>query len=223
MLKHGLHALIAAISVSLLALSFASPSSPPTVVTPKEIKNAEKKYGVFAARRLEAWQKLVNDTYKKPERLKLKLVNDFFNEARFTTDQKHWGKKDYWATPVELLTTDAGDCEDYVIAKYITLKALGVPEKKLYLTYVKAVRLKQAHMVLTYFKTPKSVPLVLDNINGKILKATKRKDLIPIYSFNGDGLWLSKQRGKGKSVEGGSKQLEQWQNLLKKLEKGKTS
>lgn len=222
MLRRALGLSLIISSLLLIKLTFANPEKPPTVVTTTEITKAKGKYGIFAARRLEAWQELVDKSYKKPERLKLKLVNDFFNEARFTTDLKHWGKKDYWATPVELLATDAGDCEDYVIAKYITLKALGVPEKKLYLTYVKAVRLKQAHMVLTYFKTPKSVPLVLDNINGRILKATKRKDLIPIYSFNGDGLWLSKQRGKGKAIKGGAKQLEQWQSLLKKLEKGKT-
>ena len=116
-----------------------------------------------------------------------------------------------------MLSTDAGDCEDYTIAKYFTLKALGVSEKKLYLTYVKAIRLNQAHMVLTYFKTPQSIPLVLDNINKKILKATKRKDLVPVYSFNGDGLWLAKQRGKGRSVSGGTKKLKAWNNLLERL------
>ncbi|MCF6298783.1 MAG: sulfate adenylyltransferase, partial [Thiomicrorhabdus sp.] len=92
-----------------------------------------------------------------------------------------------------------------------------VSEKKLYLTYVKAIRLNQAHMVLTYFKTPQSTPLVLDNINKKILKATKRNDLVPVYSFNGDGLWLAKQRGKGRPVSGGTTKLKAWNNLLERL------
>ncbi|WP_232023468.1 transglutaminase-like cysteine peptidase [Thiomicrorhabdus aquaedulcis] len=137
---------------------------------------------------------------------------------RFISDIDHWGIKDYWATPVEFLATDAGDCEDYVIAKYFTLKALGVAESKLYLTYVKAVKLNQAHMVLTYFENPKSIPLVLDNLNSKIFPATQRKDLLPVYSFNGDGLWLAKERGKGQSVSSGTSKLTQWNNLLKKLE-----
>lgn len=134
------------------------------------------------------------------------------------SDQQHWGKLDYWATPIEFLATDGGDCEDYVIAKYFTLRAVGVPESKLYLTYVKAIRLNQAHMVLTYFKKATSIPLVLDNINPRILPATQRRDLIPIYSFNGEGLWLAKQRGKGKAVSGGEKQLKQWNDLLKRMD-----
>lgn len=190
---------------------------PQQVVTSKDLQQAQKKYGTLAVRRLKAWQSLINDNFRKPERLKLQKVNDFFNQARFTNDLDLWGKSDYWATPYEFLGIDAGDCEDYVIAKYFTLKAMGVEESKLYLTYVKAIRLKQAHMVLTYFKTPKSIPLVLDNLTDRILKATQRNDLIPIYSFNGDGLWLSKQRGNGQAVSGGTDQLKNWNQLLQRM------
>lgn len=189
----------------------------PQVVSQQEIQNAIQKYGSFAGKRLQAWQQLVNDNIDQPESVQLTNVNNFFNEVRFIDDIDHWKQKDYWATPIEMLSTDAGDCEDYTIAKYFTLKALGVSEKKLYLTYVKAIRLNQAHMVLTYFETPQSIPLVLDNINKHILKATKRDDLVPVYSFNGDGLWLAKQRGRGRSVSGGTRKLKAWNNLLERL------
>ncbi|WP_238696289.1 transglutaminase-like cysteine peptidase [Thiomicrorhabdus sediminis] len=171
----------------------------------------------MAARRLESWQKVVDNNQNKTDQEKLEVVNNFFNQVRFIDDIVHWRQKDYWATPVELLATDGGDCEDYSIAKYFTLKALGVPESKLYITYVKAIRLNQAHMVLTYFETPRSIPLVLDNINPRILQANKRKDLVPIYSFNGDGLWLARERGRGKSVSGGTSRLKKWNLLLKRL------
>ena len=194
---------------------FATPSI--EVVTKQEIAETEKKYGSRAADRLRQWQELVDKNQDMDEEDKLELVNDFFNRVAFVDDIIHWKKKDYWATPVEMLATDAGDCEDYSIAKYFTLKALGVPESKLYITYVKAIRLNQAHMVVTYFKTPRSVPLVLDNLNKRILKATKRNDLVPVYSFNGDGLWLARQRGKGKSVKGGTSKLKKWNDLLNRL------
>ena len=116
-----------------------------------------------------------------------------------------WGVKDYWATPLEFLSRGAGDCEDYSIAKYFTLKELGVSEKKMRITYVKALKLRQAHMVLTYFETPRSVPLVLDNLIPTIKPATQRKDLLPVYSFNGSGLWLAKSRGSGKKVGSSSR------------------
>lgn len=194
---------------------FATP--PVQVVTEAEIKATEKKYGSRAADRLRQWQELVDENQDLEEEDKLELVNDFFNRVNFVDDIIHWKKKDYWATPVELLATDAGDCEDYSIAKYFTLIALGVPENKLYITYVKAIRLNQAHMVLTYFETPRSIPLVLDNLNKRILKASKRTDLVPVYSFNGEGLWLAKQRGKGVSVKGGTSKLRQWNDLLNRL------
>lgn len=87
------------------------------------------------------------------------------------------------------------------------------------MTYVKALRPNQAHMVVTYYSTPKAIPLVLDNLIADILPATQRKDLIPVYSFNGSGLWLAKSRGKGQKV-GKSDRLKRWQNLLDRMPKG---
>ena len=209
------------ISVLLSAVLaiWVSAEETPRVVTLKEIEQTKIKYGSRAAVRLTEWQELVDKNQHKSEEDKLEIVNDFFNQVRFIDDIIHWQKKDYWATPLEMLATDAGDCEDYSIAKYFTLKALGVPESKLYITYVKAIRLNQAHMVLTYFKTPKSIPLVLDNINKRILEANRRTDLVPIYSFNGDGLWLARERGKGRSVSGGTAKLKNWNSLLERLNK----
>ena len=198
---------------------WVSAEEPPKIVTSKEIKQTKDQYGNSAANRLVEWQKLVDEHQNESEENKLKIVNDFFNQVRFIDDIIHWKQKDYWATPLEMLATDGGDCEDYSIAKYFTLKALGVPESKLYITYVKAIRLNQAHMVLTYFKTPRSAPLVLDNINKRILNASRRTDLVPIYSFNGDGLWLARERGKGRSVSGGTSKLKNWNNLLERLNK----
>jgi len=206
------------IFLSLAGFVIADAQNTAQVISPKQLLEASKKYGPLAEKRFKAWQALVDDNLDKSERIKLDKVNDFFNQVLWVSDQQHWGTSDYWATPIEMLGTDAGDCEDYTIAKYFTLKALGVSEKKLYLTYVKAVRLNQAHMVLTYFDKPNAIPLVLDNINKRILPANKRPDLVPIYSFNGDGLWLARERGKGKAVAGGSNRLKKWASLLKKMD-----
>jgi hypothetical protein len=75
-------------------------------------------------------------------------------------------------------------------------------------------------MVLTYYATPNAMPVVLDNINGKILPANLRPDLLPIYSFNGDNLWLSKAKGQGKIV-GSSNRLSSWNNLRARFNEAK--
>ena len=180
------------------------------------LDKAEQKYGKSARLRLVAWEDLIISGNSQTDLEKLENVNQFFNQMEFVDDIDHWGEKDYWATPIEFLGTQGGDCEDFTIAKYFTLKAMGVEEEKLNLTYVKALTYNVHHMVLTYFSTPASEPLVLDNIVTDINASSQRKDLLPIYSFNGTGLWLAKQRGRGK-LAGSSSRLQRWQDLVQRM------
>ena len=182
------------------------------------LSNAEQKYGKSARLRIVAWENLIITDNSQTELEKLEKVNQFFNQMEFVEDIDHWGDKDYWATPIEFLGTQGGDCEDFTIAKYFTLKAMGIEEEKLNLTYVKALTYNVHHMVLTYFSTPGSEPLVLDNIVADIKPASQRRDLLPIYSFNGTGLWLAKQRGRGK-LAGSSSRLKRWQDLVQRMSK----
>lgn len=181
-------------------------------------KRAEQLYGSShdARRRMSDWQRLLNEQSDADEAEKLKAVNLFFNlRLRFRDDRELWGVEDYWATPVEALYRGAGDCEEFAIAKYFSLRQLGVPSEKLRITYVKAVRLNQAHMVLTYYPHPSATPLVLDNLIDAIEPASQRTDLVPVYAFNAEGLWLPGSGG-GKQV-GDSKRLSRWQDLLRKM------
>lgn len=182
-------------------------------------QRTEQQYGPASAdarRRIDDWQTLLTTQRQSTESQQLEAVNRFFNERlAFRDDRVIWNAEDYWATPIEALRRGAADCEDYAIAKYFTLRQLGVPGDKLRITYVKALRLNQAHMVLTYYPTPTAIPLVLDNLTGSIQPADRRNDLLPVYSFNGDGLWLP-GAGGNKQV-GDSKRLSRWQELLTKM------
>jgi len=182
----------------------------------KEIK---KKYGSFAVTRLEAALKLIHRINSLSESKKLDEVNTFVNKVRFVSDQNAWGVQDYWAKPVEFLGRNKGDCEDFVITKYIMLRKSGVSEEKLFFTYVKALKYNQAHMVLSYYETPKSVPLVLDNLNFKVLSASHRNDLAFVYSFNAKELYLNRQKGLGKIVPGGRDKNRKWAIFLDNIEK----
>ncbi len=201
----------------LLSLCIAVSSAWSLELTDKLFSYIEQKYGKPALDRMQAWQALLKTEKKTSINVKLEQVNRFFNQANFVSDLKHWGKKDYWATPVELLATNGGDCEDYSIAKYYTLRELGVPDDKMRITYVKALTLNQAHMVLAYYEHPEDEPLILDNLINTIKPASQRTDLYPVYSFNADGLWLSKQAGNGKRI-GQSKKLSRWVELNKRLQ-----
>jgi predicted transglutaminase-like cysteine proteinase len=183
---------------------------------PELLKKVETTYGANGLTQIIAWENLINENENQTELQKLEKVNQFFNRFEFVDDINHWGKTDYWATPIEFLGTQGGDCEDFTIAKYFTLKFMGVDEEKLNLTYVKALNLNTYHMVLTYFSTPGAEPLVLDNLINEIKPGSMRNDLLPIYSFNGTGLWLAKQRERGK-LAGDSSRLQRWQDVIQRM------
>ncbi len=179
-----------------------------------------EKYQADGVERTREWQTLINNNKNESVEDQLFNTNRFFNQIEFKDDLAHWGRNDYWATPLEFLGTNAGDCEDFTIAKYVTLLELGIPNEKLRLMYVTATRpTRQAHMVLAYYETPNAVPLVLDNINKRILRASQRRDLIPIYSFNGEGLWLAKAQGRGRQMPGGNNN-KLWRDLIERMEEG---
>lgn len=173
-------------------------------------------YGERAGKRVAAWRNVVAESAALSELEKLSAVNNFFNQLYFVNDIDLWGKKDYWATPLEFLGSAAGDCEDFSIAKYFTLRELGIDDKKLRLVYVKAIKLNQFHMVVAYYPSPSSEPVLLDNLDPEIKQASKRRDLLPVYSFNGSRLWLMKERGRGE-LAGNSSRLGLWNDLRARM------
>ena len=210
--------LVILLAIILPLLPQAADVLPP--LTNAYLNSAAAKYGISAKKRLQDWDKLIKQNQNKSEAEKLQLVNDFFNRIRYVSDFEHWGMEDYWATPAEMLVTNGGDCEDYAIAKYFTLVAMGVDPNKLKITYVKArVNNKMiAHMVLTFYSRTNAVPLVLDSLNKQIRPATQRPDLTPVYAFNGDGLWIVKSRTQQNRV-GGSGKIRFWNEMKSRMGK----
>lgn len=194
-------------------------STPEFSISKLFLDKIEKEYGLFAKRRAFYLVQMMNEARDLDDMGKMEKVNDFFNQTPYVSDKVTWGVSDYWATRLEFIGKDKADCEDFVIAKYFTLKELGVHTSKLYMTYAKSIRYRSAHMVLTYYETPRSVPLVLDNYNYKILPASERDDLVPIYSFSGDELFNAKQAQIGKMVPAAARQTRPWDELVITREK----
>ena len=213
LIRYFLAALMAFISTLQYAAPFADD---------KMLQRLTLQYSPEAKQRGIALNKLLNELDGQKVKLQLNGVNRFFNQFNYKNDLKLWDQKDYWSTPEEFLGVNGGDCEDYVIAKYFALRSLGVPDEQLFLTYVKAVRENIAHMVLSYFETPKSIPLILDNYNPEILSATKRIDLLPVYSFNAHSLFLTNaSAGLGRSLPTDKIKNNKWQSLLNNLKRSK--
>lgn len=213
--------LIVTVSTGLLMLASAQQSAQ-VFADEQMLQRLQLQYNVQAKRRGIALNKLLEKLSTKDTEYQLQEVNRFFNQFTYKDDSVLWGQKDYWATPEEFLGMNAGDCEDYVVAKYFALRSLGVPDEKLFLTYVKATRKNVAHMVLSYFPDSRSIPLILDNYNPRILKANKRTDLLPVYSFNAKSLFLTNaSAGVGRSLPTDKIKNNKWQKLLANMKRSK--
>ncbi|WP_349814430.1 transglutaminase-like cysteine peptidase [Metapseudomonas boanensis] len=182
------------------------------------LRKAEKRYGRTAPAkdRLQAWHDLIENSSPLSELDKLHAVNRHINQqVSFSDDLALWKRKDYWATPVETLAKGAGDCEDFVLAKYFSLLQLGIPQHKLRITYSRVLKQNQAHMVLTYYASPESEPLVLDNLVDNIRPVSERDDLALLYAFDAEQLF-SIDAGRFQHV-GDTSRLPFWQALLERM------
>lgn len=206
---------LAALACVLLGLSFAAPD------LDRMQRLARERFGPEAGESVGAWRRMLSDAADLDDQEKLLRVNTFFNRRiAFEDDIVVWQQQDYWATPMETLGRRAGDCEDFSIAKYMSLRLLGIPGEKLRLIYVRASiggagsGVSQAHMVLGYYPSPTDEPLVLDNLIGDIRTASRRPDLFPIFSFNAEGLWVG---GARNSSADPTARLSRWRDVLERM------
>lgn len=193
----------------------------PLTLAPQLLNQIEQENGVEAKNRVLQWEALINNNLQETDLVKLRLVNDFFNKMQYALNADQPGRPHYWPTPLDFIVAAKGDCEEFAISKYFTLRAMGIPVDKLRLAFVKAIKLNQAHMVLTYYETPTEDPFILDNLRDLILYATERPDLKPVYSFNGDGLWVSNSlvnEKAGKKV-GDTNNMVLWIDLKQRMAK----
>jgi len=164
-------------------------------------------------RRVAAWQTLITQHREESEPVKVRRVNEFINQMRYAEDNHKWGQPDYWATPLEFIAKNGGDCEDYAIAKYFTLRQMGVPEKRLRITYARVLPSLESHMLLYYYPENGSEAVVMDNRTAEIKAASERRDLLPVYSFNQEAYWLNRADGSLQYI-GPARKLGRWQGLL---------
>jgi len=178
-----------------------------------DLAQLEKAAGAQPPALLPRLCELIEKTAGLPEPEKLARVNEFFNDhISYVSDQEQFDTQDQWSTPLGLLRSERGDCEDLAIAKYMTLRALGVPDSRLRITYVRAQTAGRVepHMVLAYHPSAGAQPLVLDNLTSRIQPACERRDLSKsVYSFNAEHVWVADQQASY-----GPSRLSRWVEVL---------
>jgi predicted transglutaminase-like cysteine proteinase len=136
---------------------------------------------------LTAWENGIRPYAGQPLEAMVRGVNDFVNEENYITDQENWHVSDYWETPVEFFQ-HGGDCEDFAIAKYVSLRMLGVPEERLRIAIVHDEVKNIPHAVLIVYSDRGA--MLLDNQVKDVRYTENVNRYRPIFTINRTAWWL---------------------------------
>ena len=136
---------------------------------------------------LVRWRGFIEDLMSEAAGEQLQEVHAFVNRTRYREDWRVWGKRDYWAAPGEFFAR-GGDCEDFAIAKYLSLKALGFDTADMRVLVLKDQRRDVLHAVLLV--QHRGETLVLDNLSRRVMTWDEVPHYLPLYSVNETDFWL---------------------------------
>jgi len=133
------------------------------------------------------WLRVLDGLAGRPPLEQLRGVNAFVNRWTYRTDAENYGRSDRWATPLRFFRR-SGDCEDYAIAKYVSLRRLGFAPERLRLVVLHDAARDLAHAVLAVFLD--DGVRVLDNLAADVLPQQQLTHYQPYYSLNEVATWL---------------------------------
>jgi len=136
---------------------------------------------------MNEWLSFLDSLRSLSKAEQIKQVNLFANKKAYVLDIKNYGIEDYWATPKEFLKNN-GDCEDYAIFKYMSLKWLGYDTSKMRVVVVQDTNLRIAHAVMAIERD--DTIYILDNQISEVLPHTAIFHYVPVYSVNEEHWWM---------------------------------
>ncbi|MEZ5668486.1 MAG: transglutaminase-like cysteine peptidase [Alphaproteobacteria bacterium] len=146
--------------------------------------------GAFAlCAHIARWADFINRSEGMSGMPLFEAVNTYFNGFDYVTDPSNWQTADYWETPLQFYDV-YGDCEDYAISKYFTLRGLGVPAAAMRIVVVMDENLGIQHAILAV-NTGSDVVLLDNQISG-VVSASRVAHYTPIMSINEVGAWRSR-------------------------------
>jgi len=137
----------------------------------------------------QEWHAELDRLRGRDPKIQMKEINRFMNAHRYIVDPVNWGVLDYWASPGEFFQRQ-GDCEDYAIAKFLSLRILELPADEMRVVILNDLNLRVAHAILAIYID--SEVMVLDNQLSIMIEARRIRHYQPIYSVNETGWWKHK-------------------------------
>jgi len=133
------------------------------------------------------WRQFVKEIEPDSAWAKIEKVNAYINKFRYVTDFDNWGTFDFWETPLEFLER-RGDCEDYAITKFVTLKRLGFDPDSMRIVALNDTNLRTGHAVLMVNFNGQT--FILDNQIRVVTPEATIRHYQAVYSINERNWWL---------------------------------
>ncbi len=189
----------------------------------------KQEFGEEAEKRMRFVEKFILDNQTIPDMEKVTKTNEVSNHLPWIADANHWKKADYWATPLETITTFGGDCEDIALVKWVILRNLGLSDDNLALAYVKIKETGEDHMVLLYVANPdgpagQKEVYILDNYVDEVKLAAERMDLLAVMAIGTEGrVVLFDDDGENRSVkaEYEGRKIRQVEDLIERVKENR--
>lgn len=154
----------------------------------KKTRPASCRTAASSACLADDWLVFLASVRKMAPREALQRVHQQLNRHPYILDIVNWGIEDYWATPLEFLWRDSGDCEDYSIAKFMALRAIGFDNDKMKVVVLRDLNLRTMHAVLIVELDGRRY--VLDNQVDDVIPDSVVRHYMPVYSVNETHWWL---------------------------------
>jgi hypothetical protein len=120
-------------------------------------------------------------------RTRIAEINRAVNlSIRPVDDMTQYGVEDLWATPLMTFSSNAGDCEDYAIAKYVALREIGIALGDIRLVIVHDREASEDHAVTAVRYDGHW--LILDNRTLDIREDVKIRHFNPLFVLDGQGV-----------------------------------
>ncbi len=136
---------------------------------------------------LKPWYSFLESIRGLPKRQQLERVNQYANRQPYIQDIDNYGKADYWAVVKEFLSR-SGDCEDYSLTKFFSLRLLGFSNDELRIVVLQDTNLRIGHAVLAVKYGGDE--LILDNQSRQVISHRNIKHYTPLYTVNEKRWWL---------------------------------
>jgi predicted transglutaminase-like cysteine proteinase len=136
---------------------------------------------------LKNWLSFLDSIKSLSRSKQMAAVNRYANNKKYVLDINNYGMEDYWAVAKEFLY-NGGDCEDYSITKFFSLRWLGFSPNDLRIVILQDTNLQIPHAILAV--SADNDVLILDNQTQQVLSHRRIAHYIPLYSVNEKKWWL---------------------------------